>query len=135
MSKKTFRSFLEEDQSYLSSLEDTLGIDPRDMEIEPQIGKFFSFSQEASKRLGLTSNVGPYEIKKFKRNSEGKITHAVVVKINDPFIKSSEYKDEDGNVVRVDKDKENQTFLVDIKDLEGLLKQDLEPSPGQGGIA
>jgi hypothetical protein len=133
MSKKSFRSFLEEEekQSYLSSLEDVLGIDPKDMKNEPQIGTFFSFGP---KKTGLTSNIGPYTIKSFKRNKDGEITHAVVVKVNDPLIKSSEYKDEDGEMVRVGKEKENKTFLVDIKDLEGLLSQDLEPMPAQGGV-
>jgi hypothetical protein len=136
MSEKSFRSFLEEEekQSYLSSLEDVLGIDPKDMENEPQIGTFFSFGPEASEKLGITSNVGPYTIKKFKRNKDGQITHAVVVKVNDPRIRKSDYKDEDGSMIRIPGEKENETFLVGIEDLEGLLKQDFEPPPG-GGMA
>jgi len=135
MCEKSFRSFLEEEeekQSYLSSLEDVLGIDSRDMENEPQIGTFFSFSPETSEKLGITSNVGSYTIKKFKRNKDGQITHAVVVKVNDPRIRRSDYKDEDGNMTRIPSEKENETFLVNIEDLEGLLKQDLEPPPNAG---
>jgi hypothetical protein len=136
MHKKSFRSFLEEEekQSYLSSLEDILGIDPRDMENEPQIGTFFSFGPEASEKLGITSNVGPYTIKKLKRNKDGQITHAVVVKVNDPRIRKSDYKDEDGKMTRIPSEKENETFLVNIEDLEGLLKQDLEPPPAAGMV-
>ena len=91
MAEKSFRSFLEEDENkspYMASLEDEMGIDPRDLEKEPQIGSFFSFGK-------IASNIGPYKVVKFKRNEDGEITHAIVKQINDPIINSRKYKDKD----------------------------------------
>lgn len=125
MDEKSFRKFLEEEEKspYLSALQDELGLDPGDLEKEPQIASFFSMG-------GITNNLGSYKIVKFKRNDEGKITHAMVRKINDPVMKKRIYKDKEGETVRVDKEEEEKTFIVPIGDLDKLLSQDFQPQPG-----
>lgn len=129
MTEKSFRKFLEEQENkspYLSSLADELGLDPRDMEKEPQVASFFSMG-------GTTNNIGSYRIVKFKRNEDGEITHAVVKKINDPVVKKRTYKDKDGEFVRIDDEQGEETFLVPVEDLDKLLSQDFQPQ--QGGVA
>jgi hypothetical protein len=129
MAEKSFRKFLEEEEKrspYLSSLEDELGLDPSDMEKEPQIASFFSMG-------GITNNVGSYKILKFNRNEKGDVTHAVVKKINDPAIKKRTYKDKEGEAVRLDDEQDEETFIVPVEDLDKLLSQDFQPQ--QGGMA
>ena len=129
MAEKSFRKFLEEEENkspYLSSLEDELGLDPRDLEKEPQIASFFSIG-------GTTNNVSPYRILKFKSNENGKLTHAIVKKINDPAIKKRAYKDKDSETVRVDDERSEETHIVPIEDLDKLMSQDFQPQ--QGGMA
>jgi hypothetical protein len=118
--RKTFKKFIEEKQqsSYISSLEDELGINVNDLEKEPQIAKFFSFGK------GNISNISPYKIIEFKRNEDGKITHAVVCKNSDPAIHNRQYKNKDGNIVRVNNDLENKKIVIAIEDLDKLLSQD-----------
>lgn len=129
MAEKSFRKFLEDEEKkspYLSSLEDELGLEPADLEKEPQIASFFSLG-------GTTNNIGPYKIVKFKRNDDGEVTHAVVKRINDPVIKKRTYKDKDGETVRVDDEQSEDTYIVPVEDLDKLLSQDFQPQ--QGGIA
>lgn len=130
MTQKSFRSFLEEEEqkSYISSLQDELGIRPEDMESEPQIASFFSLGGK------FIDNIGSYKIIKFQRNEDGKITHAVVKKINDSNILSRRYKEKKDKIFRVDSPEENETFLVKIEDLDKLLSQDFQPPPSQGNI-
>jgi hypothetical protein len=125
MAEKSFRKFLEEEEKspYLSALQDELGLDPSELEKEPQIASFFSMG-------GVTNNVSSYKIVKFKRNDEGKITHAIVRKITDPVIKKRIYKDKDGETVRVEKEEEEKNFIVPVEDLDKLLSQDFQPQPG-----
>lgn len=112
----------------MASLEDEMGIDPRDLEKEPQIGSFFSFGK-------IASNIGPYKVVKFKRNEDGEITHAIVKQINDPIINSRKYKDKDGNITKVDDEKGDKTFIVPIEDLDKLMSQDFQSAPGgMGGM-
>ena len=129
MRKKSFKSFLEEEEqkSYISSLQDELGISPEDMESEPQIASFFSLGGK------FIDNIGSYKIIKFQRNEDGKITHAVVKQINDSNILNRRYKEKKDKILRVDAPKENETFLVKIEDLDKLLSQDFQP-PAQGNI-
>lgn len=132
MKPKSFKKFIEEKEKevsspHLDSLEDELGIDPRDLEMEPQIASFFSFD-------GQARNIGPYRIISFKKNNDGKITHAVVKRFDLPGIKNRSYKDEDGNMVRIDAQKGEQKFLVPIGDLDKLLSQDLQPPPQAPGM-
>lgn len=134
MAEKSFRKFIEEEEKgsrYISSLEDELGIDPKDLEKEPQIASFFSIG-------GITRNLGPYRIIKFKRNSDGEITHAVVSVSRDTTIKNRSYKDEEGRLSRINGDrKEDKQFIVPIEDLDKLLSQDFQPPSGgesPGGV-
>jgi hypothetical protein len=122
---KSFKAFLEEKTPYMSSTEDELGIDPRDWEKEPQIGSFFSFGKNIN-------NIGTYKILKFKRNQDGQITHAIVKQNNDLQIKNRQYKDKDGNVIRVDQETENKIFTIPIEDIDKLMSQDFQPPPQQG---
>ena len=125
MDKKSFRQFVEEKENkypYLNSLEDELGIDTRDIEKEPQIASFFSLGK-------ITSNIGPYKILKFKKNSDGKITHALVKQINDS-INNRKYKNKGDEIIKV-QDKENKIFLIPIEDLDKLMSQDFSPQNNQ----
>lgn len=124
---KSFKAFLEEKTPYMSSIEDELGVDPRDLEKEPQIGSFFSLGKNIN-------NIGTYKILKFQRNQDGKITHAIVKQNNDPAIQNRQYKDKEGNVVRVEKEKEDQTFIIPVEDLDKLMSQDFQPPPQQPGV-
>lgn len=130
MAEKSFRKFMEEEEEkgsrYVSSLEDELGIDSRDLEKEPQIASFFSVG-------GITRNIGPYRILKFKRNIDGDITHAVVIPSNDPTIRNRQYKNKEGEWFKLDNEKETEKFLVPIEDLDKLLSQDFQPPPAPGG--
>ncbi len=127
MKKISFKSFLEEKENpYLSSLEDELGIDIKDLKNEPQIASFYSFGK-------TIQNIGSYKILNFKRNEKGEITHAVVKQANDPVIKNRKYKEKDGSIER-EREKESlkntdQIFIVQIKDLDKLLSQDFTPPP------
>lgn len=122
--RKTFRKFIEEKEQapYISSLEDELGINIKDLEKEPQIATFFAFGK------GNISNISPYKIIEFKRNEDGKITHAVVCKNDEGPINSRQYQDKNGEITRVKNDTENKKFIVAIEDLDKLLSQDFSAS-------
>jgi hypothetical protein len=125
MKKRSFKAFLEEKENpYLSSLEDELGIDIKDLKNEPQIASFYSFGK-------TIQNIGSYKILNFKRNEKGEITHAVVKQANDPVIKNRKYKEKDGSIEREKENlkKDDQVFIVQIKDLDKLLSQDFMPPP------
>lgn len=129
MTEKTFSDFLKEEEDkhpFLSSLGDELGIKPSDLETEPQVASFFS--------LGKTlSNIAPYKILSFKRNSEGKITHALVKQSSDKSISNRQYKDDGkGGFTRIEGEPGERTFLVGIDDLDKLMSQDFQTQ--QGGM-
>lgn len=131
MSEKSFKTFLKEEENkhpYLSSIEDELGINPADLEKEPQVASFFSFNKNIN-------NIGTYKVVDFKRNSQGEITHAVVKQINDKNIKNRQYQNIDGEIKRTEKDSKDKTFIVPIKDLDGLMSQDFTQTPSQGAMA
>lgn len=126
--QKSFKKFIEEKEQnspYISSLQDELGINIKDLEKEPQIASFFAFGK------GNISNIGPYKIVEFKRNKDGKITHAVVAQNNDQAIQNRQYKDKEGNISRVKNDVENKKFIVPIEELDKLLSQDFSSQPAQ----
>ena len=127
MAEKTFSEFLREDESkhpFLSSLRDELGIRPSDLEHEPQVASFFSLG-------GGTTNIAPYKVMGFKRNSSGKITHAMVKRTSDRSISNRSYKDDGkGGFVKIDGSPGEKTFLVGIEDLDKLMSQDFQPQPG-----
>lgn len=133
MKPKSFRKFVEErdketSSPHLDSLGDEMGIDPRDLEKEPQVGSFFSMG-------GETRNVGPYRVLRFKRNDEGEVTHAVVKRFGGPGIRNRRYKDYDGQMKRVETEDEDKTFIVPIEDIDKLMSQDFQPPPASpGGI-
>lgn len=127
MGEKSFKNFLEEEENkspYISSLEDEMGIDPRDIEKEPQVSSFFSLG-------GFTSNIGPYRIVRFKRNDDGRITHALVRRISDDSIRNRNYKDKEGKFTKTERPEE-ETFIVPVEDLDKLLSQSFQPPPAQG---
>lgn len=128
---KSFRNFVEEKESnphpYISALEDEFGIDSRDLEKEPLLASFFAFGD------GNISNIGPYKILSFKRNEDGQITHAVVSQNSDSSIKNRQYKDKDGNILRVN-NQEDRKFVVSIQDLDKLMSQDFAANQQQGSI-
>jgi hypothetical protein len=129
MVEKTFCEFLKEEEDkhpFLSSLGDELGINPSDLETEPQVASFFSFGK-------TLSNIAPYKILSFKRNKEGKVTHALVRQANDKSISNRQYKDDGkGGFARIEGKPGEKTFLVGIEDLDKLMSQDFQPQ--QGGV-
>lgn len=121
-----FRDFIKkEESSYGSALQDQLGINPEDQKKDPKIASWIS--------LGLTKNIGPYTIVDYKRNQDGKITHALVKKNNDPNIRSISYRG-DSKVI----DTKNQTYLISIEDLENQImlqgQNQAAPQDPSGGI-
>ena len=132
MKTKSFRKFLEEKEAsspHIDAMQDELGIDPRDLEKEPQVAAFFSMGKEVR-------NIGPYRVVSFKRNDEGKITHAVVRRFDDRGIQSRRYRDEDGGMVRMNKNDDSERMVVPIEELDKLMSQDFQPPPGaeSGGM-
>lgn len=128
MGEKSFKNFLEDEEKkspYISSLEDEMGIDPRDMEKEPQVSSFYSLG-------GYTSNLGPFRIIKFNRNEEGKITHAVVERMVDKSIKNRTYRDSEGKLTKTESPEE-KTFIVPVEDLDKLMSQSFQPPPQAPG--
>lgn len=126
---KSFKKFIEEKYPFISSLEDELGIDIGDLEKEPQIGSFFSIGK------GNISNISPYKIIEFKRDENGKITHAIVQK-NEDKIKNKQYKEKDGKIFQVKKESKKR-FIVPIEELDKLMSQDFQPAQApdaSGGI-
>ena len=118
---KSFKSFLKEEENspYLTSIQDELGIDLRDLKKDPQVASFYS--------LGKTiQNIGSYIILEFKKNEKNQITHAVVLQINDPKIKNKKYKLKNGEIIK-SKENKNKKFLIKIEDLDKLLSQDFQP--------
>lgn len=114
---KSFGKFLEEkgQAPFINSIEDILGINPDDLSNEPQLATFF--------RMSKGTNLGSYKIVRFKRNSEGKITHAVVR----PMDSDKTYKDEKGKI-KIVPNPDSGDKLVPIDALDGLLSQDLKAS-------
>jgi hypothetical protein len=127
MAEKTFSDFLREEEKkhpFLSSLKDELGINASDLEHEPQVASFFSLG-------GKVSNISPYKILKFKRDHNGRITHALVRQTNDPSMSNRHYKDDgEGGFVKIDEKPKERTFLVPIGDLDKLMSQDFQPQGG-----
>jgi len=127
MAEKTFSEFMKEEESkhpFLSSLRDELGIKPSDLEHEPQVASFFSLG-------GGATNIAPYKVVGFKRNSNGRITHAMVRNTSDRSISNRHYKDDgEGGFVKIDGVPGEKTFLVGIEDLDKLMSQDFQPQPG-----
>lgn len=120
---KSFRKFMEEGSGaspLMSSLEDMLGIDSEDLKKEPQLATFFKISQG--------TNLGSYKILEFKRDSQGKITHAVV----EPMTADKVYGEKDGSFRKIQKGPLNsKPQLVAIADLDKLLGQDFSASQAQ----
>lgn len=133
MRAKSFRKFVEDKEGsedpqspYLKSLEDELGIDPRDLEKDPQVASFFSMD-------GDVKNLGLYRIVKLIRDDEGNPTHAVVKTMEDGSVKNRRYRDEDGTLKGVGGDAEEKTLVVPIEDLDKLMSQDFQPPPQAPG--
>lgn len=129
MRAKSFRKFVEEKEAsspHIDAMYDELGIDPKDLEKEPQIASFFQMGKEVR-------NIGPYKIVSFKRNDDGRITHAVVKRFDDRGIQNRRYRDEDGGMVRMNKDNDSERMVVPIEDLDKLMSQDFQPPEAPPG--
>lgn len=117
--------------SYVSALEDELGINPDDFYKDPKYASFFSLGSNGV-------NLGVYKVVEFKRNSEGDITHAVVIRNNDKAIKNKSYYSNEKDVFQVPSIKQaNKTFIVPIEELEGLMmqgNQQQSPAGDMGGM-
>lgn len=129
MRAKSFREFVEEREAsspHIDAIQDELGIDPRDLEKEPQVAAFFQMGKEVR-------NIGPYRIVSLKRDDDGRITHAVVRRFDDRGIINRRYRDEEGGMVRMDRDADSERMVVPIEDLDKLLSQDFQPPEAPPG--
>ena len=129
MRAKSFREFVEEKEAsspHIDAMQDELGIDPRDLEKEPQVAAFFAMGKEVR-------NIGPYRIVSFKRDDDGRITHAVVRRYDDRGIQSRRYRDEEGGMIRMDKDDDSERMVVPIGNLDKLMSQDFQPPDAPPG--
>lgn len=123
----SFKQFLKEEETFFTGM-GKIGIDKDDYKKFPQYASFFSFKDSPL-------NFSQYSILDYKKNEDGKITHAVVKLINDPHVHSLKF---DKNYPDGKENKENsdETFVVPIEDLEKLLTQGQQPqqSPEGGGM-
>lgn len=129
MRAKSFRKFVEDKEAsspHINAMQDELGIDPRDLEKEPQVASFFAMGKEIR-------NIGPYRIMSLKRDDNGKITHAVVRRFDDRGIINRRYRDEEGSMMRMKKDANSERMLVPIEDLDKLMSQDFQPPEAPPG--
>lgn len=128
MNQKSFKTFLEEEEksSFIGSLEDELGITTDDLSKEPQIASFFSLGK-------VINNLGPYKILRFLKNEKGKVTHAVVLQINDKHIKNRQYKTVNDKIIKIANQEQDKTYVVPIEDLNDLLSQDFKPQGNSSG--
>ena len=115
---KSFRKFLEEKGAhpFIQSLEDVLGINPED--ISGETSAFFKMGEK-----GFGTNLGTYKIVDYKKNDEGKITHAVlkIVGID------KKYKDDDGKFSQIPGSKDSgREIIVPIEDLDELMQQNFK---------
>ena len=102
-----FSDFIKKEEvSYIDALKDQLGIHPEDQKKDPKIASWIS--------LNYTKNLGSYSIIDYKKNKDGKITHALVKKHEQPG--SINYKDN----LRINRDKDS-TYLIPIEDLENNI--------------
>lgn len=132
MRAKSFRKFVEEREAsspHIDALEDEIGIDPRDLEKEPQIASFFSLGNKVR-------NIGPFRVVSLKRDDSGRVTHAVIRRFDDRAIKNRGYRNSDGGLVRTKRDEDADRLVVPIEDLDKLMSQDFQPPPGAapGGV-
>lgn len=129
MRAKSFRKFVEDKEAsspHINAMQDELGIDPRDLEKEPQVASFFAMGKEIR-------NIGPYRIMSLKRDDNGNITHAVVRRFDDRGIINRRYRDEEGSMMRMKKDANSERMLVPIEDLDKLMSQDFQPPEAPPG--
>lgn len=130
MGPKSFRKFVEDSEAaaspYIGALEDELGIDPRDLEKDPQMASFYSLGKDVK-------NIGIYRVVRIVRDEVGKPTHAVVKTVEDPSVRNRKYRDSEGGMKQVDGDEEEKTFVVPIEDLDKLMSQDFQPPPEAPG--
>lgn len=122
----SFLQFLEQQDdkskvSYIDALGDELGIDPEDFYKEPQYASFFAMDKNGV-------NLGAYSIESFKKNSNGEITHAVVVMNGDKTIKNKKYIVDKDSVVQVPAGPTSNRFIVPIGELEKLMTQSVQPA-------
>jgi hypothetical protein len=123
----SFKQFLKEEESFFTGMS-KIGINKDDYKKFPQYASFFSLGKSLI-------NFGNYSILDYKKNEDGKITHAVVKLINDPHVHSLKF-DKDYPSGKENKDSSDETFIVPIEELEQLLgqgQQQASPDSGMGG--
>jgi hypothetical protein len=122
----SFLQFLKEQEdkiSYVDALGDELGIDMESLYKDPKYASFFSIGPNGV-------NIGIYKVLEFKKNSEGKITHAVVILDNDKTIKNKKYHMDSEKDVQVSNFNAKNKFVIKIEDLESLMTQGSQPQQG-----
>lgn len=125
----SFLQFLKEQEdnkvSYVNALSDELGIDVESLYKDPKYASFFSFGPNGV-------NLGIYKVVEFKKNSEGKITHAVVELDNDKAIRNKKYNTGTDKETQIPNFAGKNRFVVKIEDLEALMTQGSQPQQGAG---
>jgi hypothetical protein len=120
----SFKQFInlkeEEKPNHIGSLEDELGINPKDFEKVPQMGANFRLD-------GKSFSASPYKILDYVKNAEGKITHAKIQLINDPANKLR--KQFSGNN-RLPDNAVKQVFTVPINKLNDFISNGLSSNGG-----
>lgn len=111
-----------EEETLMSSLEDMLGINPEDLRSEPQLATFFKIASHGT-------NLGSYKIMQFKRNEDGKITHAILR----PISAQKVYKDKGDSMKKMPSGSmPSGDVLVPVGELNALMSQDFAANQPQG---
>lgn len=115
---KSFKKFLEESEGdkhpFMTSFGDMFNVRPEDWSRDALRSTFT--------QMGLGSNLLTYKVVGYKKDKEGRITHALVK----PLSMDKTYKDDDGKLSRVPSPGELKEKLIPIEDLDELMQQDFK---------
>jgi len=128
----SFKDFLltietvERKLGHLDSLEDELGIDPKDMEKGVQVSPFMS--------MGSTYNLSPYKIVGYTYEN-GRPAYAKVKIMNvEGMPTRKRWKKQDGKMIRIDDaEPDDKVHLIKIDKLEDLMTKGMTPPAGMAG--
>lgn len=127
----SFRSFMELEEkptSHIDSLQDELGIRPEDFAKVPQMGANFNLGK-------TTFNASPYRILGYQYDAHGKKTSARIQLVNEPSnITRKQFKDRDGQQVRMPDKPDSRIYVVPIEKLNDLMTQGLSAAGAGGGM-
>ena len=126
---KSFAQFIklkeEESPNHIGSLEDEMGINPKDFEKIPQMGSNFKLG-------GVSFNTSPYEILSYNKDAKGKVVSAKIRLIND-ISNRTRKQVRDGE--RIPDHEDNQIYTIPIEKLNNLVSNGLSPAGGDAAGA